>query len=509
MSWNPQRDSDGPNTDAEEEAMSDQRGRRTIRSRAMRALRFGSRRHPALAMAVAVASVFCDGAPVSGAVPSPARRADCVVTALVADGSWVRGAVARIDAEGWHLLPIDAASPSSASRPRTIRPIALIADLDGWSAWNLSGGRDASDAQPAGMLVTQDGQLIPGALELDGSAARWNHRWIGKIPIDVDRIGSLRLTRGVRVAPRDDADVVTLVNGDQVVGFVESIGSEIEIDALASTPPSAPSGDGVGEPSDAGDRPREQSSERRPAVEDSIEDPTEGASPGTRSIDLARVASIAFVSQVATDAATPRAWTRDGSVVACRNVTLGNDGALSFLLADEMLASVHAGETASNLAADVAALVIEPDRIRPLAGLVSAHTAQPTDATRAPRIGAGVRVDPVDHLLGLEDLRLFGPQAIEIDVAGLGDGDAALTATLSILEPAPVDAVVGVELRADGVSVGSARVTADGPIAMTARIPIGTRALELILDDGGNGIAGDRLLIRRGAIVLGPRPGRG
>jgi len=497
MSRNAQGNSDRSSTDSEEHAMSDQPGTRAFR-RDAKPWCLGLRRTLAVSIVVGGVGTAIASGPLPNMGSSPARQADCVVTVLIADGTWIRGIVARIDSEGWHLLPIPGADSSTVSPGATIRPIAIVADLDGWCAWNLSGMREASDAQPAGMLVIQDAQLIPGALEVDGAVARWNHRWIGKIPLEVDRIRSLRLARGARVEPRDDADVVALVNGDEIIGFVEAIGTEVEVDALGPPPSSEQGRNGADEGVESVDQPREQSTDRVP--------PTEQPASGTRAIDLARVASIAFASTGATAATTPRAWTRDGSVVSCRGVAIGDDGALSFFLADDLLAGVHAGDTGSNLAADVVAILVEPDRIHPLAELVAGEAEVTTDAFRAPRAELGVRATSLDHLLGLDELRVLGPQSIEIDVDGLRDGECVFTATLSILEPAPADSAVGVEMRADGVNVGRARVTASGSVAMTAWIPAGVRRLEFVIDDGGNGIAGDRLLIRRGAFVVGPRP---
>lgn len=435
---------------------------------------------------------------------STANGDGCIVTALVEDGTWRRGVVTSIDPEGWRIDAIGSVGARGVDSMSIVRPIAVIVEIDGWCAWSPSGTRDASDAQPAGMLVTQDGQSIPGALEVDGSIARWNHRWIGKIPLEVDGVRSLRLLRDGRVEPRDDADVVLLANGDEILGFVESIGSEIVLDPLALL-------DDSDAPGGVGEEPSDEATERSRPLDDATARPREPVNAASnealpaRSIDLSRVAAVAFVPSGVAAAPSPRAWTRDGTVVACEGIAMGSDGALSFSLTDDLLAEVHAGDTSSNLAADTVGLVLEPARIRPLSERIATGGRTQDAAFRAPGAELGPRHSAFDQLLGLGELRFHGPQSVGIDVADLGGGTSVFTAVLSILEPAPADAALGVELRADGVPVGSVRLTVGRSEPFVAVIPEGVRDLELVLDDGGNGLAGDRLLIRRGAIIVPAR----
>ncbi|MEY2982523.1 MAG: hypothetical protein RL562_2750 [Planctomycetota bacterium] len=407
------------------------------------------------------------------------------VRVLGEDGVCTTGVLERIDAEGWHLGQVAGANADIV----IVRAIAGMVELDGWSAWGTGGERVEAVSQPSGMLDLHDGQRLPGALEIDAGVAQWNHRWIGAIPVEIERVSVLRLAGGRAVRGRDDADIVLLLNADRIAGFVESIGSEVAIEPLES------------------DLPEEDGEKPDEPVEDPSDDGARAAVPADiRSIELARIAAIAFAPTIDPPAPGALAWTRDGSVVRYRDLRLDDAGSLAFSLDDPMLSKARAEDTSANLAADVVGVVVSPARLHPISSLPVLDPLGPVDGYR---VSGGLRRGPSDdgsdHVLGLSDLVLLGPQRLSFDVGGLGGAGLVLSMECGVLEPAPPDALVGVEVHADGVRIERfvQRSGASAPIAVP--LPEGTRRLDLVVDDGGNGIAGDRLLVRRAVVISRPR----
>jgi len=88
------------------------------------------------------------------------------------------------------------------------------------------------------MLRLHDGQVLPGELVVvwEGEHVLWEHDWLGPLRVPIDRID--RITMQTRQAPvgtptpraSSDLDVVRLLNGDVVEGFVTSISDPIKIE---------------------------------------------------------------------------------------------------------------------------------------------------------------------------------------------------------------------------------------------------------------------------------------
>ena len=145
-------------------------------------------------------------------------------------------------------------------------------------------------------------------------------------------------------------------------------------------------------------------------------------------------------------------------------------------------------------------------RIIPLAS-----AAKPT-ATVPPEhyqfgIDRAVRVGSVDRaLLGLASIELAGPVIASFAVpaaVSAAQEPTSFTCEVALAEPAPRDARVDIEFRpGNGAPV---RITLD---SQNRRRPVsfkvGKGTLDIAVTDGGNGIAGDAIVLERACFILPP-----
>lgn len=132
--------------------------------------------------------------------------------AVVADAGRVRdepmdgfvAVVAAVDEEHWR-----------SSRPGSLagKPSAVYAD-----------------SATGGLLVLTDGRRYAGRLAGDGDPDRieWVHPVFGRMSISLDKVSAVAFAGGD--VPGGDGDIVVLRNGDELHGFVESIGDEVRIE---------------------------------------------------------------------------------------------------------------------------------------------------------------------------------------------------------------------------------------------------------------------------------------
>lgn len=392
------------------------------------------------------------------------------IRALLQDGSWTKGRLVSIDSGAWRV------ADGSDGKERVIREqdvLAFIADRSRSSLRDLSAGSDQKPGDDApspisfGLLEYANGQRLPGNLRVGRDANYWDHRWIGSIPIDLSQIGTMRL-RGARTPERrTDGDVILLLNGDVLSGFVERIGNDVEFEPLAA------------------------------------DDGTD-SKPARRSISNDRIAAIALArSEVAMPSAA-RIWAIDGSVVDGQALRFEAERGWGFELADPLLAKIRSSRTSDNNAANPIAGLLRPDRIVPLALGGKPMTTLPAGhyqfgIDRSVRIGSTERA-----LLGLAQVELAGPVvaafALPASVSAQPSG-ALFTCEVALAEPAPRDVRVDIEFRMG--SATSARVSLDAqnrrkPISL----PCNPGKLEVAITDGGNGIAGDAVVLDRACFIL-------
>lgn len=88
----------------------------------------------------------------------------------------------------------------------------------------------------AGVLELIDGQRLVGTLvpgDGDGALVWWNHTALGTLRVPLERIADIVLAENIKGVPSSTEileDVVILVNGDRITGFVEQVGSLVMID---------------------------------------------------------------------------------------------------------------------------------------------------------------------------------------------------------------------------------------------------------------------------------------
>lgn len=116
---------------------------------------------------------------------------------------------------------IDPAAPSPA------------ADLTNWSV-GLEGAI-------AGVLQTTSGERLPGYIVANKSSADllvWESSVLGPLEFPLDQIDQLNFSAvSTAIAPDQTSDVLTLVNGDRIEGFITSITSAISIEGRADSIP--------------------------------------------------------------------------------------------------------------------------------------------------------------------------------------------------------------------------------------------------------------------------------
>jgi hypothetical protein len=412
------------------------------------------------------------------------------VQLLLRDGSWRAGRLAALDADAFIL--------SGVTGSERIARDQVVACLVGSTL-----PRDMAflTQLTSGTLVLDDGQLLPGEFRFDGERASWQHRWIGSIPIDLDRLSEIRFRAEARAVARADADTVLLLNGDAIAGFVDSLGSELLLEALDPSP-------------------RRKPDEREPAKDatESEASPQTGSrdQPGDtsdlRRIPTERVAAIAFAQVREPVASGIFMWLADGTHVRADGLEFNGDRGWIFGLADPLLVAASQPDGTRPIASSPIALVFDPHAMHPLAACDMRVPAPPSDGFRY-ALEESTRIeDSGQSLLGLGEIALDGCMRVRFaipDALVAARASFVFTAEVSLAEPAPADAAIEV-VATIGDGAG-ARVRLDHATrrsVLTLRstsTPSGSalERPELVVDisDGGNGAAGDRVVLRRAMFL--------
>lgn len=430
------------------------------------------------------------GLPATTAVQDTGTERSIGVQLLLRDGAWRSGRLAALDGDDFVLSGL--AGNERIAREQVVacmvgstlpRDMAFLTQLT------------------AGTLVLDDGQLLPGELRLDGDRASWQHRWIGSIPIDLDRVSEIRLRAEARAAARDDADTILLLNGDTLVGFVDSLGTEVLLEAL--------------EPST-----RQKPDEREPSKDAAAAEPStqvespeqSGGASSARRIPVERLAAIAFAQLRESTGSGIAMWLADGTHVRADAVEFDKERGWIFGLADPLLDAAAKPDGSRPIASSPIALLFDPSAMHPLAACRMSPPEPPSEGYRY-AIDESTRIEESrQSLLGLGEIALDGGMRVRFavpDALVAARAPFVFTAEVSLAEPAPPDAAVevfatigeGVEARVRLDHANRRRILTLDVAAPSPDSGLERAQLVIGTSDAGNGPAGDRIVLRRAMFL--------
>lgn len=402
--------------------------------------------------------------------------------------------------------------------PRELLASKVLAIAPSWWTDTRAGARGEAVAPVGlGLVVLTDGQRLPGvlsALAPPGESLAWEHPRLGRIVVPLERVSEVELPAPARAGesadPRGDApdappgrdpaprnanakpaneplkpqappptdrsrDTVELANGDRLTGLVERIGDDVVIS---------------------------------------------GSGPGAKAttVAVARVRRMWLANPPASPSGA-MVWLADGTVVGTKGfvitpgepLRLGDWGGAGTPPASEGAVGQGAGEggAAAYTIEDVAAVAFNPKRLRPLADLVVREQA----ATGGRKLVRGVRITDdafrtraLPAPLGARDIELPAPMSADFT---LPPGAARVSATIELPESGWTwgDCRVKVEVLGGGggAVLLDARLNADTPVAkLSGAIPSGASSVRITVEPGERGPVQDRVLVRRGLVVLAP-----
>lgn len=302
-----------------------------------------------------------------------------------------------------------------------------------------------------GRVFTTDGRVLPGKIvNPDQQAAPdhliWEHGLLGRFDIPLDQVAVLVL-RGEQqqseatVTPT--SDVIELVNGDRIEGFVSTVGGEVRME-----------------------------------------------SGGKRaSFPVERVASVRFANTPIQPAGS-RVWLSDGSTVEGASVVSESGGALSITLPGDG----GTGPRVSIPFGDVSAINFDAKRLRPLSDCRLTVVSLPKERVWSPppRLTAA---SPASA--GSADIELPGPMTVEWALPA-GVGRVAGVVELPSSSRAWGDCTLTMD--AGGKEVFRARLNGSRPEAEFSFDVGGSTRVRATLDPGESGSVQDRLIIRRALV---------
>ena len=217
-----------------------------------------------------------------------------------------------------------------------------------------------------------------------------------------------------------------------------------------------------------------------------------------------RVAAIALAEMPTEPRDGLEIWTSDGSLVAARNLTFNRDTGWGFQLASDWLSKFRSKPTSDNSAADPIAGVLDRSRWTPLSSCSIEYRRDETDSYLYDTVRLSSVARRERFLLGCADVLIEGPCTVRFNVPTDTPLEGTLlTGVMSITEPAPSDVRVEVSVCFEGglsetfVLDGTSRTK---PFVIRATAGV-TPVVVVKLNDGGNGIIGDRIVLERTALV--------
>lgn len=400
------------------------------------------------------------------------------VQALLRDGQWIDGRLERMDSARCTIARSVAGGDRAAGDIDRGQVVACLIGAEGFQSLAFL------TQMSAGTVVFADGQLLPGTLRSDSRPPRWEHRWIGAIPLKTDAISEIRLSASQRAPSRPDSDAVLLLNGDIVFGFIDSIGDEVVVEmsgesATVAEPPSK-----TAEAKDATQPPQQSSAQRR--------------------IQIDRVAAMTFAALDQPSVDGSLLWTADGTIVRARDIGFDPEVGWRFTLADQNLAPQGEPKSVTSAVAKPTALLLDDAALTPLAAC-GAPEHRPSEGSYRYQARPETRIEPSDQsLLGLGSIEFDGPCNASFRLpSALVGSEVAFSAEIALIEPVPVDARVAVTVRFAGTEGETLILDAKNrgrPVRLRQQVGADA-ALEVLVEDGGNGIAGDRIAVNRACFI--------
>ena len=308
---------------------------------------------------------------------------------------------------------------------------------------------------PGGTLRLTDGQRFPGealsgARPADDVLVWIQSSWLGRMEVPLNRIESVVFSQGASVPAPGDADVLLLVNGDRVEGFVSALGDPISVEVL---------NDGPGH---------------------------------TIEIPLDRVAAVNMVTPRRRPSGR-RVWARDGTVVDVDRLALGDDGLVRL---DGLPFVVEPGPRQVRLSA-VLAVLFDPDRLVPFATLEPLSVQGPATRYVVPR----PRVLGERAPLALPRVEFRGPLTVRYP---LPERPAYFSGEARLPVMARPWGDCELVIRDDEREVFWARLSAQSPVA-TIGINVGGSVLTIEIRQGSAGPIQNHVVLHR-AMLLVERP---
>lgn len=331
---------------------------------------------------------------------------------------------------------------------------------------------EKSHLRPASLIELNDGERFVGVLIGDSRSDKadsilWEHAALGIMEFKLDALKRIQFQGGSETSPRaPDAsgDLVVLVNGDRMEGFIESVGPSVRIDVNGT---------------------------KRELPVDRVQEIVLGAAAasGEEKDDIV-------------------AWLKDGSVVACRSIHTTRMGELVLsprVMSTEPERTTEAPAPIVSLRLDdLWALSLSPRSIVPLASLpISRQEAGPGRGWTRPAAPVDLRWAAV----GLADIEFPGPMTVEWDLprgATRFAAEAELPRQMWTWGDCElVVTVVGTSGAGGESELWRKRINAEAAKArIAASLPEGARKLRITLDAGEYGAVQDKIVLHRAAVLV-------